>query len=90
MPSQIEACQRYAAQHGFEVVGVFQDVMSGSIIERPALDKVRTLVRVGGIGAVIVYASDRLTRNVAHSYLLREELKRARVALHYVHLWRVS
>ncbi len=84
LPSQIEACQRYAQQQGFAVVGVFQDVMSGSILERPALDKVRALVRAGDVGAVIVYALDRLTRNVAHSYVLRDELKRARVALHYV------
>lgn len=84
LPSQIEACQRYAEQQGFDVVGVFQDVMSGAKIERPNLDKVRQLVRQREIKAVVVYASDRLTRNVAHSYVLRDELKRAGVALHYV------
>lgn len=81
--SQVEACTRYAQQHGFTIVGVFQDVASGAVIDRPKLDQVRELIRQGEIQAVIAYASDRLTRNVAHSYLLRDEMKRAGVGLHY-------
>ncbi len=83
LPSQIEACTRYAQQHGFQIVGCFQDVASGAVIERPQLDQVRKLARAGEIQAVIAYSSDRLTRNVAHSYILRDEMKRAGVGIHY-------
>ena len=83
LASQIEACQRYAQQNGLKVIGVCQDVASGSKIEREGLDRVRTLAQEREINSVIVYASDRLTRNVAHSYLLRDELKRNGVGLHY-------
>ncbi|NJL03546.1 MAG: recombinase family protein [Chloroflexaceae bacterium] len=82
--SQIEACERYAQQHGLEVIGVFSDVASGSTIERPQLERLRDLVRQREITALVVYSSDRLTRNVAQGYLLRDDLKRYGVALHYV------
>ena len=36
------------------------------------------------VDAVIVYTSDRLSRNLAHSLILREEWQRAGIELHYV------
>jgi len=82
--SQIEACKRYAEQQGFTVALVLQDVMSGAKLDRPALSKLRELVRTGATDAVIVYSSDRLTRSVAHAMMLRDEMRNARVALHTV------
>jgi DNA invertase Pin-like site-specific DNA recombinase len=34
--------------------------------------------------AMIVYSSDRLTRKLAHKLIIREELQRAGIELHYV------
>src|SRR5689334_594675 len=74
LTTQIAACEQYAAQHGYSVVATFQDVMSGAKLDRPGLSKVRELLRMRTIDVLIVYSSDRLTRNLAHSLLLRDEL----------------
>src|SRR3954462_10423135 len=75
--SQIEACQQYAEQHGFKVIVVLQDVMSGARLDRPGLTKARELIQLKAVDALIVYCSDRLTRSVAHRMLLRDEMKEA-------------
>ena len=82
--SQVEAGRRYAAARGLEVVGVFEDVASGSSLGRPRLTELRDLVHTGAINSVIVYALDRLSRTLAHMLLLRDELRSAGVALHFV------
>jgi len=84
LPSQIEVCRRYAADRGVQIVAEAQDIASGAILERPGLARVRELARQRAIDAVIVYANDRLTRNVAHMLLLRDEFLTAGVSLHSV------
>ncbi|MBX0329782.1 recombinase family protein [Oscillochloris sp. ZM17-4] len=84
LPSQEAASRRYAEQQGLTVVAAVSDVMSGAILERPSLTKVRDLIRAKAVDAVIVYSSDRLTRSVAHAMLLRDEVKTAGVELHTV------
>jgi site-specific DNA recombinase len=85
LPSQVEACRAYAAQHGFEVVAEpFQDDYTGTKLDRPAFTRARELIDAGGIDAIIVLSSDRLTRRLAHSLLLRDEWKHRGVELHYV------
>jgi len=84
LPSQIDACRKYAERSGFTVIAEVQDVASGAKLDRPGLTKIRNLIRAGDITALIVYTSDRLTRSLAHSLLLRDELKAASVALHIV------
>jgi site-specific DNA recombinase len=82
--SQIAACRKYAEDNGFSVVAVLQDVMSGAKLDRPGLTKVRELIRLKHTDALIVYCSDRLTRSLAHSLLLRDEFKAAGVSVHFV------
>jgi len=84
LPTQLAAGRRYAEQHGMGVVAELSDTMSGSVLDRPGLTKVRQIVNAGGADALIVYSQDRLTRSVAHMLLLRDELKAARVTLHAV------
>ena len=84
LPTQLAACRKYAADQGMEIVGECADVMSGSLLDRPGLTKVRQAVSVGAVDAVIVYSQDRLTRSVAHMILLRDELRAANVAMHAV------
>src|SRR5689334_19297302 len=82
--SQIAACRKYAEEQGFSVVTVLQDVMSGAKLDRPGLTKVRELIQNKHADVLIVYCSDRLTRSLAHSLLLRDEFKAAGVAVHFV------
>lgn len=84
LPTQVAACRRYAEQQGFEVVAELQDVLSGSVIDRPGLAKAREVIRAGGASVLIVYSQDRLTRSVAHMLLIADELKAAKAALHTV------
>ncbi len=84
LPSQVDACRRYAADRGMQVIADVQDAASGAVLERPGLTRVRELARQKAVDCVIVYALDRLTRNVAHMLLLRDELSAAGVALHTV------
>lgn len=84
LPSQIAACRAYAERNGFTIVAEVQDVASGAKLDRPGLTRIRNMIRAGDSTALIVYTSDRLTRSLAHSLLLREELKAAGVALHAV------
>lgn len=60
LPTQLEGCQQYAAQQGFEVVGQFSDSHTGTTLDRPELNRLRKLA--GTIDAVIVYCQDRLGR----------------------------
>jgi site-specific DNA recombinase len=84
LASQEQACRAYAEQHGFFIVGSVQDLMSGAILDRPGLARVRHLVQTRAVEVVVVYSPDRLTRSVAHSMLLRDEMRTAGVALHTV------
>lgn len=84
LPSQLEACRRYAEQNGLRVVAEFKDDYSGAKLERPEFSKLRDMVRMGELEAVIIYCTDRLTRNLAHSLILRDEFDRAGVERHSV------
>jgi site-specific DNA recombinase len=52
---------------------------SGSILIRPALERLRDAVAVGSIERLYVLAPDRLARRYAHQALLMEEFRRAGV-----------
>lgn len=84
LSSQLSACKQYASDHGMNVAIELQDDHSGMKLDRPGLDKLRSLVHGREIQAVIVYAPDRLTRSLAHSLILREELIKHKVEMHYV------
>ncbi len=105
LQTQIEACQTYAEQQGFTIVGdqffdlkvgrvvqtpnentvpAYVDDYTGTKLDRPGLDPARAKVDHNETDAVIVYASDRLTRNLAHLLILREEFQRVGVELHFV------
>lgn len=84
LPSQIDACHEYATRNGFTVIKEFKDDFSGAKLDRPEFTKLRALVNNREIEVVVVLSSDRLTRNLAHALILREELQHANVELHYV------
>ncbi len=77
LPTQEDACLRYAAEHGYAVVDVYREVYTGSALwERPQLTALRECVRRGEADVVIAYAVDRLSRDQAHLFILVDEWER--------------
>ena len=72
---QLEALQKYCKDNGIEVVGTYEDRSSGASLDRPGLDTLRDVVSAGGIDLVLAQDRDRLSREPAHVYILREELR---------------
>lgn len=84
LQTQIDSCRKYAADNGFQVVAELREEgVSGAKLDRPELDKLRGMIDLKQLDAVIVHAADRLSRNLGHSILLREEWQRAGIEIHY-------
>jgi site-specific DNA recombinase len=73
LESQLAACRKYADQHDYKVLEMFQESKSGASLNRPMMDRVRELVRAGGVDAVIFYALDRLSRDETDTLILARE-----------------
>ena len=74
LAQQMEALREYAAREGYEVLEEITDPgQSGASLERPGMDRVRDLVASGHVSAVLAQDRDRLTREPAYLYLLRQE-----------------
>lgn len=84
LPSQIRACREYAALNGLTVTDVVtDDGVSGVILERPGLERVRRMVREGLVDVVLMFDADRLSRELAHLLILKPEIEK-RAALEFV------
>ena len=90
LPTQLEACRRYAAANQLEVIAEFSDTESGADHDRPGLNKLRDLIQAGAIDALVVYSVDRLARDAALYYIVKSELQKAQVALHYATKGQIS
>lgn len=84
LQTQLEQCRRYAEANGFTVVAEFQDIKSGTTLDRSGLTEARRMLQKGEAVAILVYSPDRLTRSIAHAVLLREEFRRYGAELHSV------
>ena len=64
---QLADCRAYAERQGYLIVAEYQDEAksSASLHNRPGLDALRALVRLGQVRAVIVEATNRLSRSQA-------------------------
>lgn len=71
---QLQALQRYCLDRGWTVSAVFDDVISGSTISRPGLDKMMGLIRKRRYDCLLVWAIDRLARSAIHAILTMNEL----------------
>lgn len=73
LSDQRRELEAWAAREGYQVLEVLEDgAWSGASLVRPGLDRLRELVRDGGVGAVAVLFRDRLARGV-YAGLLAEE-----------------
>ena len=74
----MEALHAYVAAHDHTVLPehIFDNGVSGSRLDRPALDRLRDQARFGDFEAVIMLSPDRLARSYPHQWLLLEEFKK--------------
>jgi site-specific DNA recombinase len=83
--SQKRAMADRARAKGYaEPMEFVDDNYSGASLERPELEKLREMIRARALDVVLVYSPDRLTRNLAHALLLREEAAKHGVALEFL------
>ncbi len=64
LPSQRDACMKYALEHDFSIVGEFSDDYTGTVPleQRPEGKKAFTMLKNGQADVLIVYTMDRLVR----------------------------
>jgi site-specific DNA recombinase len=77
--SQVDLLHQTAEAHGYEVLAgnVFiDDGISGTRLDRPALERLRDLVAEGVFEVLLVTAPDRLARRYAYQVVLVEEFIR--------------
>jgi site-specific DNA recombinase len=80
--SQIQSLHFYIRQQGWSLLPTHEYIdegVSGTRLDRPALDRLRDCAQRGEFDAVVVLSPDRLARNYAHQWLLIEELEKLQV-----------
>jgi site-specific DNA recombinase len=60
------------------------DGVSGAVLERPGLDRLREAARAGQIQRLLILDPDRLSRRLVHQLLLLDEFKRHGVAVEFL------
>ena len=86
--SQVTMLKTYAHQQGWSVLPKHEyidDGVSGTRLDRPALDRLRESARCGELDAVVMVSPDRLARTYAHQWLLIEELEKSHTQLIFLH-----
>ena len=84
LQTQFEACIKYCQGKGYEVAHCFSETYSGLTLDRPRLNELRELARIGDIDVVVVYCLDRLSRDPVHGVIIIEELENHHVTLEAV------
>ena len=87
LQTQVEACQKYANEHGIQVSreNIFCEAESGAVlIDRPILSDIRDRIRKGEVKTLICHAVDRLSREITHLYIIAEECERYECDLMFV------
>src|SRR5882724_4543582 len=69
---------------GGPVLECIDDGVSGAVLERPGLDRLRAAARAGQIQRLLILDPDRLSRRLVHQLLLLDEFKRHGVAVEFL------
>lgn len=85
LDAQRAACRERALALGAEAVLECADEgVSGTLLDRPGLTRLRELVHRGEVDRVIIYDPDRFARRLSHQLLVTEEIERAGVILEFI------
>jgi site-specific DNA recombinase len=76
IPQQLHALREFCQREGYEIVEEVTDPgYSGASLERPGMDRVRSLVAAGGVAVVLAQDRDRFSREPVYHQLLKWELE---------------
>ena len=84
--SQIDSTKQSALKENYEVPEklIFADKdFSGKMLQRPALDDLRDIIRLEAVDAIFVYSPDRLSRVHAHQMILLEEFRKLNIKVYF-------
>lgn len=83
LQSQLEACKKLAQERGYEVNEkyIIREVYSGLTLDRPDLTRLRCWLGTREVSAVIIYSSDRFSRDGYDFLTLIRDCERANVEL---------
>src|SRR4249919_2560425 len=85
LESQLQACEKYAREHGYKIARRITDTHSGADLwDRPGINEARQLIQRHEASVLIAYAIDRLSRNPAHLLILLEEASRFDARIEFV------
>lgn len=74
--SQVAEVEKFAEENKYEILEQYlDDGWSGTLLARPALDRLRDEAQEGLFEAVLIYDPDRLARKFAYQALVTEELE---------------
>jgi site-specific DNA recombinase len=77
LADQMRALREHAKERGYEIVAEIEDPgHSGGYLERPGIDRVRSLVAAGGVDIVLAQDADRITREPGDRSVLDLEAER--------------
>jgi site-specific DNA recombinase len=75
LADQLDALREWCSENDYEILDEVQDRgFSGAYLERPGLDRIREMVALGDVDAVMVLFRDRIARGV-YAQLLAEEFR---------------
>ena len=84
LETQERECMAYAQAHRWDVIECISDSASGYTLERPGMERVRSLLQQGSVDIVLSYEVDRLSRNQNITGVLLDETERAGARLDFV------
>lgn len=82
--SQVEPLKHYIRQQDWNLLPAHEfldEGISGTRLDRPALDRLRDCAGRGEFDAVVILSPDRLARNYAHQWLLVEEFEKHHIQM---------
>lgn len=79
LQTQDQSLKEYCDRQGYEIVGDYEDVISGKTDKRPDFDRMILDMRQGKFQAILCYKLDRIGRSLQHLLNLFEEFDNLKV-----------